>query len=572
MTRIAAYLGMLSVPIPGGGGMRSWVSTAMPLGLKLGPGKFLTELFPRKLKCEGDVGKLVMEAATIQGSEAIKMLKQMLDAEARDPAQYDHPYALRHYEALVRLRYDPAIRGPLDFLEAEHPYCEILQYLNGYFAEHLSRVHPAPNRESVPHFICCGRHTLLVDINLRNARGKTVNELLQDVEVQRCAFVQAVVADSFSADQTPDAATAALIADVANQQPSATAGTRPTAFARLTAIARTITSLIPPRALGPLAGAGFLPGCSGQTPPAALIIDVTRSHPSSHKWTWLRSSTDWLMFVLSTANGDAATTETEAAAHRTTTFLGRAFCDTAAHLWTSFARPTVRAILIDATVNCSLLFLALLLLLHLWLAPASRPAIKPMVAMINSPILSASLRVLLAMAYFDMDWSTFRIVPNVRIDHAIQSLLGAVMLEAVRCKQSNASYLRMYQLILFIIALPKIFLESQPTLTLMECMCDAGQMLLLWLAISVAQLRLLKDVRHYARHEHCRQTAEDDNVEVVISSRVQLCEHRIAPRSGHASNVPATKMSRPPVKANQRPRIPTAAVLQLPQVYCMEVL
>ena len=141
----------------------------------------------------------------------------MLAAERGDRGAYEHANALRHYEGLVRLKYDPAVRGNLCFSEAEHPFCEILQEESGYKAEHVSRIYPAPDRQRCPIFVGCKQRCMLLEVNLQQAKGRDVHTLLSGVAGIIAQFAEAV------AEGVPrsalDGATSALL-DAIRRPPS----------------------------------------------------------------------------------------------------------------------------------------------------------------------------------------------------------------------------------------------------------------------------------------------------------------------------------------------------------------
>ena len=51
-------------------------------------------------------------------------------AEERQVGDNRHSLSLAKYEHLIRLRWDASVRGPLDFLDAEHATCEIASWLH----------------------------------------------------------------------------------------------------------------------------------------------------------------------------------------------------------------------------------------------------------------------------------------------------------------------------------------------------------------------------------------------------------------------------------------------------------
>ena len=193
LIRIATYLGMLHEPLGESPTLRAWTVTPQPLGLALGPGRYLQKLFPLHLKSEVAVGQFVMACCPLLGAAVVKELEVMLAAERGDRDAYEHPNALRHYEGLVRLKYDPAVRGNLCFSEAEHPFCEILQEESGYKAEHVSRIYPAPDRQRCPIFVGCKQRCMLLEVNLQQAKGRDVHELLSGVAGIIAQFAEAVV-------------------------------------------------------------------------------------------------------------------------------------------------------------------------------------------------------------------------------------------------------------------------------------------------------------------------------------------------------------------------------------------
>ena len=217
LIRIATYLGMLHEPLGESPTLRAWTVTPQPLGLALGPGRYLQKLFPLHLKSEVAVGQFVMACCPLLGAAVVKELEVMLAAERGDRGAYEHANALRHYEGLVRLKYDPAVRGNLCFSEAEHPFCEILQEESGYKAEHVSRIYPAPDRQRCPIFVGCKQRCMLLEVNLQQAKGRDVHTLLSGVAGIIAQFAEAV------AEGVPrsalDGATSALL-DAIRRPPS----------------------------------------------------------------------------------------------------------------------------------------------------------------------------------------------------------------------------------------------------------------------------------------------------------------------------------------------------------------
>ena len=217
LIRIATYLGMLHEPLGESPTLRAWTVTPQPLGLALGPGRYLQKLFPLHLKSEVAVGQFVMACCPLLGAAVVKELEVMLAAERGDRDAYEHANALWHYEGLVRLKYDPAVRGNLCFSEAEHPFCEILQEESGYKAEHVSRIYPAPDRQRCPIFVGCKQRCMLLEVNLQQAKGRDVHTLLSGVAGIIAQFAEAV------AEGVPrsalDGATSALL-DAIRRPPS----------------------------------------------------------------------------------------------------------------------------------------------------------------------------------------------------------------------------------------------------------------------------------------------------------------------------------------------------------------
>lgn len=214
LVRVCMYLGMIHDNIPGN--IPSWKTIAVPLGLKLGPGRYLSKLYPHYMTSEAAAGQLVMACCPWLGKAVVVQLEVMLKAEAEDKDQtaYEHRHALRHYEGVVRARYDPVWRGSLCVTEVEHTFCEILEHEGGNLKEHLSRAYAAPDRECCVHLVGCAKRCTMVSLDLRQARGKSARTLMASAWHSISSFAVEAAAHIGVDSSKLDGATQLLLAAV----------------------------------------------------------------------------------------------------------------------------------------------------------------------------------------------------------------------------------------------------------------------------------------------------------------------------------------------------------------------
>lgn len=173
--RTCQYMGLVYEPVCRTPLTGYWETVVLPLSLQLGPGRYLKQF---GITSEADAGRLVHLCCSHLGAAAMKHLDTMLADERTDAKAFEHPCSLHNFEGVVRIRWDPQLRGSLDFSEGEHIFCEMLYEENGQFGLHHSAIYPAPSRRYAPHIVTSDGLATVVNIDLSKARGRPGKELL----------------------------------------------------------------------------------------------------------------------------------------------------------------------------------------------------------------------------------------------------------------------------------------------------------------------------------------------------------------------------------------------------------